>query len=300
MIVNIKNNKILMIIFIIISAIFLIVFLTIFTKNVNKNVNQIVFSYPKWNIDFAWEKLPDLDENYFIKERFDKEFLNVSYNLYQFFLYVKRLPIYMPYIEEILEENDIPLDFKYLPIAESALRNDVVSNAWAAWIWQFIPETAREYWLIVNEQIDERYNFEKSSIAAAKYLNYLHTLFWDWTLVAASYNRWQNWIKNALKDQQVDNYYDLYLNEETSRYVFKILAIKYVIKDYETKKDYIDKLIWWIYEIPNTKTIKVWKIDDLKSWAKDNGQNYLTIKSLNQWILGDKLPDWNWEIKVLK
>jgi hypothetical protein len=163
-----------------------------------------------------------------------------------------------------------------------------------------MPETAREYWLIVNDDIDERYNFEKASLAWAKYLNYLHTIFKDWTLVAASYNRWQNWIKNALKDQQVDNYYDLYLNEETSRYVFKILAIKYVIKDYETKKDYIDKLIWWIYEIPNTKTIEVWKIDDLKSWARDNWQNYLTIRSLNQWILGDKLPEWNWEIKVLK
>lgn len=295
-----KNNKFLIAILIILSTIFLIVFLKNFTKHINNNVNQIVFSYPKWEIDFAWEKLPDMNLNYFVKERFDKEFLNVSYNLYQFFLYVKRIPLYMDYIETTLNEYDVPEDFKYLPIAESALRNDVVSSAWAAWIWQFMPETAREYWLIVNDDIDERYNFEKSSIAWAKYLEYLYTLFWDWTLVAASYNRWQNWIKNALEDQKVDNYYDLYLNEETSRYVFRILAIKYVLKDYENKKDYINKIIWGVYEKPNTIIMNVWKIDDLKSWANDLWQNYQTIKILNPWILNNYLPEWEWEVKVLK
>lgn len=300
MLKNIYKNKFFLWISWIILTILLIVFIKNTLNNITQNWDQIIFTYPEWKIDFAWEELPDLDENYFIKERFDKEFLNVSYNLYQFFLYVKRLPIYLPYIEEKLDEYNIPEDFKYLPIAESALRNDVVSSVWAAWIWQFMPWTAKEYWLIVNDNIDERYNFEKATLAAAKYLEYLHTLFWDWTLVAASYNRWQNWIKSALEDQKVNNYYDLYLNEETSRYVFRILAIKYVIKDYYNKKSYIDKIIWWVYKNPETKVVKLWKVSDLKSWAKDNWQNYQTIKILNPWILKDSLPEWDWEVKILK
>lgn len=288
-----------MIISIILITIFLIVFNNFWNKNYSQN-NSIVFSYPGNNLEFAWEELPSLEDNYFIKERFDKEFLNTSYNLYQFFLYVKRLPLYMWYIEEKLSEYNIPKDFKYLPIAESALRNDVVSNVWAAWIWQFMPETALEYWLIVNENIDERYNFEKATLAAIKYLDYLHNIFWNRTLVAASYNRWQNGIKRALEDQKVDNYYDLYLNEETSRYVFRILAIKYVIKDYESKKSYIDKIIWWVYKEPKTDIVKLWKVDDLKKWALENWQNYQTIKTLNMWIKKDFLPEGNWEVKILK
>lgn len=294
---NLTKN--LMIIFIILITIFLIVFNILKKENVTQNSN-IIFSYPWNDLDFAWEKLPNLGDNYFIKERFDKEFLNTSYNLYQFFLYVKRLPLYMLYIENTLNEYNIPDDFKYLPIAESALRNDVVSSAWAWGIWQFMPETAREYGLIVNDLVDERYNFEKSTQAAAKYLNYLHGLFWNRTLVAASYNRWQNGIKKAMEDQNVDNYYDLYLNEETSRYVFRILAIKYVIQDYKSRESAINKLIWWVYTEPNTKIIKVWKIDDLKKWAWENWQNYQTIKNLNQWILTNTLPDGNWDIKVLE
>lgn len=294
---NIKKKII--IILILIITIFLIVFNIFYNTKKNNFSNNIIFSYPWDELNFAWEKLPSLDKNYFIKERFDKEFLNTSYNLYQFFLYVKRLPLYMWYIENKLKEYNIPLDFKYLPIAESALRNDVISTTWATWIWQFMPETAKEYWLIVNDEIDERYNFEKATAWAIKYIDYLHWLFWNRTLVAASYNRWQNWIKKALEDQKVDNYYDLYLNEETSRYVFRILAIKYVIQDYETKKEYINKMIWWVYIEPKTKILKVWKVPDLKKWAIDNWQNYQTIKTLNMWIKKDFLPDWDWEVKVL-
>ena len=293
-----KINKIYMIIGIIWITIFSILISKILSLSPSKNT--IVFSYPKWEINFAWEILPTQNDNYFIKERFDKEFLNTSYNLYQFFLYVKRLPLYMPFIEDELKKAWVPDDFKYLPIAESALKNDVVSWAWAGWMWQFMPDTAKQYGLIVNDEIDERYNFKKSTTAAIKHISDLHKTFKDWTLVAASYNRWATAIKNALKDQNVSNYYDLYLNEETSRYVFKIISIKYVITDYYSKKAYIDKLIGWTYELPETESIKVWKIDDLKSWSHDLWQNYQTIKELNPWILKDYLPDWNWEVSILK
>lgn len=292
-------TKQLMIIFIILITILTIVFNNFYRKNNSVNTN-IIFSYPWNNLDFAGEKLPSLNENYFIKEKFDKEFLNTSYNLYQFFLYIKRFPIYITYIEEKLKENNIPLDFKYLPIAESALRNDVVSNAGAAGIWQFMPETAREYGLMVNDDIDERYNFEKATDSAIKYLSYLYKMFEDRTLVAAAYNRWQNGIKNALKDQNVDNYYDLYLNEETSRYVFRILSIKYVVLDYENKKDYIDTVIGWLYNPPKTETLFVGKINNLKKWSLEQWQNYQTVKNLNMWIKKDFLPEWKWWVKILK
>lgn len=286
-------------ILILVLFIFVLIFFVLKKDSNTINQNLIFFKYPENDIEFAWKKIPDINNNYLIKERFDKEFLNISYNLYQFFLYIKRMPLYIPYIEKELKKAWLPDDLKYLPIAESALRNDIVSPSWRAWIWQFMTETAKEYWLIVTDEIDERYHIEKSTSRAIKYLTYLYNKFWDWPLALASYNRWHNAISNALMDQNVDNYFDLYLNEETSRYFFKILAIKYVLKDYENKKDLIDKIIWWLYNPPKTKEIKVWAIYDLKKWAKENNQNYLEIKTLNTWIRKDYLPDWEWVIKII-
>jgi membrane-bound lytic murein transglycosylase D len=152
--------------------------------------NSIVFEYPEQEIEFAWDKLPMNGKNFDNKERFDKEFLGTSNNLYQFYLYVKRYPEYIPYIEKELKKAWIHDDFKYLPIAESALRDDVVSSAGAWWIWQFMPETGKRYGLRIDEYVDERYDFEKATWAAIEYLSDLYEDFWDWALVAAAYNRW--------------------------------------------------------------------------------------------------------------
>lgn len=276
---------------------FLLIFILIKTYNKENNSN-LIFSYPS-EINFAWELLDCKWSNYYNKQRFDKEFLITSKTMYQFILYIKRYPLYIPYIEKRLEENDIPDDFKYLAIAESALLNNALSTASAAWIWQFMPDTARQYWLKVDNYVDERYNFEKSTNAAIKYIEHLYKRFWNRTLVAAAYNRWEWWIKRALEKQAVDNYYDLYINEETSRYVFRILAIKYTIEDYFNKKWIIDPVIWWIYEKPKTKTIKVFEINDLIEWSKEKNLHYKDVILLNQWINWTKLPKWEWEIKVL-
>lgn len=262
--------------------------------------NKLLFEYPKWDIDFAWETLPSLDENYDIKNRFDKEFLSTWYNLYQFLLYVKRLPLYMPYIEEKLEEYNIPNDFKYLAIAESALRNDVVSSAGAGGIWQFMPGTARDYDLIVWDGIDERYNFEKATDAAMQHIVKVYDMLGNWTLVAGWYNMGQYGIQSALNTQEVDNYYDLYLNDETSRYVFRILAIKYIMQNYEKNKTLINLMIGWQYKTPDTEIITLWEVEDLNKWAIENGHKYLDIKNLNEWIIGSSLPEWEWRIRVLK
>lgn len=262
--------------------------------------NTALFPYPSNDIiNFADEPVDISPQKYYNKERFDKEFLITGNNLYQFYLYVKRYPLYIPYVEEKLKENDIPDDFKYLPIAESALRDDVVSHAGAAGIWQFIPETARRYGLQVDEDIDERYNFEKATEAAIEYFKDLYAIFWNWTLVAAAYNRWENGLQRDMGSQKIDNYYDLYLNDETSRYVFRILAIKYLMQSYFEKKTVIDKLIWWVYALPETQTLSVNKIEDLFQWSRENGYNYRDIRMMNPWILGSMLPEGNWEIKVV-
>ncbi len=289
--------------FYIFSSIFFIILLLFFTY-INYNIiikkNNIIFNYPKWEINFAWEIIPMSWENYLNKQKFDKEFLITWNNLYQFYLYIKRYPLYIPYIEKELQKAWIPNDFKYLAIAESALRNNVTSSAWASWIWQFMPDTAKRFDLIINDYVDERYNFEKSTKAATKYIVFLYNEFWNWTLAASAYNRWEWWIKKALKKQNVNSYYDLYLNEETSRYIFKIVAVKYLIIEYFKKKNFIDSLIWWTYKKPNTKEINVKKIDNIIEFAKKYNTNYKTIKILNPWILWDSLPEWNWKIKILK
>jgi len=263
--------------------------------------NNIIFTYPANNtINFAKEDVSIAPEEYYNKERFDKEFLITGNSLYQFYLYVKRYPLYIPYIEKELSQASIPDDFKYLPIAESALKQDSVSWAGAAGIWQFIPETAQRYGLIVNNQIDERYNFEKATDAAIHYIQDLYDIFWNWTLVAAAYNRGENGLRRDIQEQEVTSYYDLYLNDETSRYVFRILAIKYLMQSYFEKKWVIDKLIGWVYDVPETQKLKLEKIDDILAWSVKNGYNYRDIRMLNPWILGNSLPDGDWEIQVLE
>jgi membrane-bound lytic murein transglycosylase D len=291
-----KNNSLLWIIY---WVLFFSLFLVFLFADIWGDDTSIVFEYPNEEIRFWWVKVPLWENKYHNKERFDKEFLLTSNNLYQFYLYVKRYPLYIPEIETKFLDAGIHDDIKYLPIAESALRDDVVSSAWAGGIWQFMPDTARRYDLIVDDQVDERYHFEKSTDAAISYLSDLYEIFWDWALVAAAYNRWENGLRRDMASQNVDNYYDLYLNEETSRYVFRILAIKYVMHSYFEKKTVIDKIIGWTHDEPDTQLVNVWKIDDLSEWAKDKGFSYKDVKILNRWIIWDSLPEGNWEIKIL-
>jgi len=292
-----KNNFLLSVVY---GVLFLGVTWAIVSSQFRSWSDSLVFSYPDVRIEFSGEELPLGWSNwYYNKQRFDKEFLQMSNNLYQFYLYVKRYPLYIPYIKKKLQEAWIPNDFKYMPIAESALRNDVVSSAGAAGIWQFMPETAKRLGLRVDEFVDERYHFEKATEAATEYIQELHERFNNWTLVAAAYNRWENWLSRDMESQSVDNYYDLYLNEETSRYVFRIMSIKYVMYSYFEKKDLIDKIIWWVYKKPITKIVRVWKIDNIALWAQENDYNYKDIRVLNRWIIGDSLPEGEWEISVL-
>ena len=177
-------------------------------------------------IDFAGEIVPIEFPD--IKERFDKELLVNTYWQSNMLLLLKRANKYFPLIEKILEEEGIPDDFKYLAVIESALEN-ARSPKGAKGFWQIMPNTGREYGLEVNANVDERYHLEKSTRVASSYLIKAKKRLGSWTLAAASYNRGMSGISRLLKKQLADNYYDLLLNNETNRYIFRILAVKEIM-----------------------------------------------------------------------
>lgn len=248
-------------------------------------------------VHFSGEKVPFDGKYYYNREKLERELSVTRFNVYQFVLYHKREPLYIPYIEKKLKAAGIPDDFKYLAIAESGLRNESLSSAGAGGIWQFVPGTAKQYGLQVTDMVDERYNFELATDAAVTYFKKLYEDFHDWTLVAAAYNRGENGLRRALDDQKVASYYDLYLNDETTRYLFRIIAIKYLMENrYEVfeKEELGDPFVE-----PRTRIVEVSEIADIKEWCQREKYDYPTVRQLNQWILGNTLPKGNWKIRVL-
>lgn len=230
-------------------------------------------------IDLAGEEAPlEIDD---VKERLDKELhINSYWHNNTIFLF-KRASRWFPVIEPILAENGIPDDFKYLALIESGLEN-VDSYAGAAGFWQILKSTGREYGLEINRDVDQRYHPVLSTKAACRYLKRSYDKFGNWTLVAASYNRGMRGMQNALDHQQVDNYYDLKLNDETSRYVFRILAIKQI---FESPEDYglnIDQEHLYKPYVYRYDTVR--NSTDWVEYAKDQKTTYKTLRIYNPWI----------------
>lgn len=250
----------------------------IFAKSYNPN--QLIGENFPTTIDFAGETVPMKIAD--VAERMDKEMV-VNINLHgSTILILKRANKVFPIIEPILEKNGVPDDFKYLAVIESALVN-AVSPAGARGIWQFMPETAKEKGMEVTENVDERYHLEKSTEAACKYLIDAKNRLGSWTLAAASYNGGMNGITKQIDIQKVNTYYDLLLNEETSRYVFRILALKEIMKnpkqyDFHLKPENL-------YENLPIRTIEIdSSITDLASFAISQGVNYKILKIHNPWL----------------
>jgi len=201
-------------------------------KNDTKPVLTITSPSLPASVNFADEKAP-LDV-FYVKEGLDREMLVNSYWHSSTILLLKRANRWFPVIEPILKENNIPEDFKYLALIESGFTK-VVSPRGAAGFWQFMEKTAREYKLEVNSYVDERYNVEKATVAACKYFLESYEKYNNWTLVAASYNAGPRRISESLEKQKTNSYYDLYLNEETTRYIYRILAIKTIYENTERR-----------------------------------------------------------------
>jgi membrane-bound lytic murein transglycosylase D len=237
------------------------------------------------SIDFAGERTPLQISD--VKERFERELL-VNANLdATTLLVIKRANRAFPVIEPILKKYGVPDDFKYLAVIESNLVN-AVSPAGARGVWQFMPETARETGMEVNEIVDERYHLEKSTEAACKYLLNAKFRFGNWTLAAASYNGGMTGVNKQIEMQKVTDYYDLLLNDETSRYVFRILALKEIMKNPD-KYGFILAPEELYTILPSKKVMVDTTITDLATFAKSQGINYKILKIHNPWLRDKKL-----------
>lgn len=232
------------------------------------------------NLNFCGEKVPIDDED--VRERMDRELLINTYWQSNSMLYHKRANKWFPVIEPILKQQGVPDDFKYLCLVESGLMN-LVSPSGATGFWQLLEATGKSYGLEINSVVDERYHVAKSTVAACKYLKEAHDKYGNWTLAAASYNMGMSGVDRQLKRQDAGYYYDLLLNEETSRYVFRVLAAKTILENptkygfHYRQKD--------LYPARQTFTIKVdSSITDLSKFAKDYKSNYKILKIFNPWL----------------
>lgn len=270
--------------FTVIFASGIFIFATINPDKKTELKNESVSIFPI-KIDFAGEETPLKISD--VKERLDRELL-VNVNLHaSTILAIKRANRAFPVIEPILKKNGIPDDFKYLAVIESGLVN-VVSPAGARGVWQFMPETAKERKMEVNDNVDERYDLEMSTEAACSYFLSAKAKFGSWTLAAASYNGGMAGVNKQIDIQKVSDYYDLLLTEETSRYVFRILALKEIMKN--PVKYGFNILPADRYEILPTKKIEIdSSITDLVSFAKSQGINYKILKIHNPWLRETKL-----------
>ena len=235
--------------------------------------------------NFAGELVPL--NIFYVREQFDRELTVNTYWHSSTLLSLKRAARWFPVIEPILKENNIPDDFKYLALAESGLLN-VVSPSGATGFWQFLDKTGKEYGLTINKEVDERYHVAKSTEAACKYLNKAYGKFRNWTLVAASYNAGQGRIDDTMEKQLSGNYYDMLFPEETNRYVFRILALKYIVENpikYGFKLEEGDR-----YDPLTVKTLKITStLPDLALFARQQNTTYRMLKELNPWLRSDKL-----------
>ncbi len=223
-------------------------------------------------------------------ERLDRELTSIIYGQTTTELCFKRANRYFPALAKILKEQGVPLDFLYLAVTESSMDYSAYSSAKAAGMWQLLAGTGRDFGLEVSDEVDERYDPEKSTVAACKYLKSAYKKYGHWPTVAASYNAGMQKISNELSKQRVDNSFDLYLVQETSRYVFRVMAYKLLM---ESPKRYgyrfSRKNLWQPVDyttVDVTGSVASW-ID----WAKDKGLTYAQLREANPWIRSTKLTN---------
>lgn len=233
-------------------------------------------------------------------ERMDRELLAFSFMHSTSIQTIKRANRYFPVIVPILKEKGIPEDFKYLMAIESACNPLARSGAGAAGLWQFMSTTGKEYGLEVNSHVDERYSVEKATYAACKYLKDAYNKFGDWVSVAASYNAGQGRISQQQEKQYTDETLDLYLVEETARYIYRIFAVKMLFENPTDFGFYLRSSD--LYPQIHYRTVKVSEtITDLARFAKSQGTTYALLKNLNPWLRSTSLPCKNgkeYEIKL--
>jgi len=285
----------------------LIVFLTIYLNNTQTTAENVAGEdFPQGYkiispevpnyLEFAGERIPT--DNFEVFERMDREFISNTYYHSATILALKRATRWFPIIEPILKKNNIPDDFKYLCVAESNMEN-VVSTAGATGFWQFMKEAGQKYGLEINSLIDERYDVWKSTEAACKYLKDSYEMFGSWTLSAASYNMGQDGVTLQMERQKAKDYFNLVINSETSRFVARIVALKYILQNpatygYDIKDDEKYKPIEY-YEIKLDSSVS-----DFPDYAKSLGINYFILKMYNPWLRDNYLTNTSKQVYLIK
>ncbi len=249
--------------------------------------------------DIAGEALPT--DNFDALERLDRE---LSVNVYMHattLLHIKTANRYFPIIEPILDKHNVPDDFKYLCVAESSLRM-ATSSAGAKGLWQFMESVGRANGLVINSEIDERYHVEKSTEAACQFILYLKRRFGSWTMAAAAYNMGETALASRVESQKSNDYYDLNLNDETTRYIFRIMAIKEIMQNPEAYGFFVKEE--QLYD-PHQYTIIIVNqpILNLAEFAQQYGTSYRMLKVLNPWLISSSLKSLGgrtYEIRIPK
>jgi len=248
-----------------------------------------IYSFPiPSKMDFAGQTISL--ERYDMRERFDREQIVIGFNHSVSMLIIKRANRFFPILEPILKQYGVPDDFKYLAVIECNLDLRAQSGAGAAGLWQLMPKTAQQFGLEVNDEVDERFQIEKSTAAACKYFKSAFAKYKNWTTVAASFNAGMGRISTEKENQQVEEAFDMQLTSETSRYVFRILAMKQFLENpkafgYVLSHDQF-------YQSINTKEVAVkGAVADWTVWAAQNGISYSQLKDFNAWLRDRKLTN---------
>ena len=253
-------------------------------EDTTKFENARFVSIPN-KLDFAGESMPLSNPD--VRERMDREIHINSYWHTNTILMIKRANRWLPLIEKELAKAGVPDDFKYLVAIETNFKNDT-SPRNAVGFWQFLKASGKEQGLEISAEVDERYDPLKSTQAAAKYLNHSYKKFGNWTLAAASYNRGVTGMIRAMEHQKERDYYSLLLNEETSRYIFRIVAAKMILESPETYGFTVNSSELYApfetYDIEVTQTIP-----SLVDWAQQHSISYRQLKRYNPWLRTDKL-----------
>lgn len=238
-------------------------------------------------LTFCGEKVPL--NIYYVREGLDRELVSNMYYQSNTLFNIKRATRYFPTIERILKEEGVPQDLKYLCVIESGLQC-VTSPAGAQGWWQFMKSTGQKYGLEINDDVDMRNHLELSTRAACRYLKDLRARFGNWTAAAAAYNCGENGLERRFANQHQSSYYDLYLNRETSRYVYRILTLKLIMQHPQDYGYYVRRCDTYP-ELPTTEVTLSGQNVDIVQFAIDNGTSYKMLRTLNPWIATDNFKN---------
>ena len=259
---------------------------------------QTVFEEPQYHpqapavptkVIFAGQKIDLSDPDRY--EHMDRELMTFTYMHTTSMLMLKRAPKYFPIVERILKQYGIPEDLKYMMVIESNLEPKALSSAGAAGLWQFTKATAKEYGLEIRDGVDERYNIEKETIAACKFLKKAYERFGDWMTVAASYNAGQGGIANRIEQQHQSCGLDLWTPEETARYMYRLLAAKMLFESPGSFGFLIADSDKYQYRTPSAVLTVTTSIPSLVDYAEEHGTTYAKLKAANLWLRDVKLDN---------